>query len=159
MTREIETVPYLLTTKYSSISEAVSGVRCIEKDTNKLENINGKIVTGYRFNGHSLIFSFDNNSYLKVSIGNSSIDWDVVFEEPLMISENLDDAILFKTNGVEDFLWEWKNLLNSFIGKQIAISPSDQYLFLFVRGIGDYMFNACANKANLKEVFLYISET
>lgn len=54
--------------------------------------------------------------------------------------------------------WNWGQILNSIIGRQVAISPSDQYLFVFTKDSSVFMISTLVDRENDKVQYLMISE-
>ncbi|MCG8486488.1 MAG: hypothetical protein MI756_03385 [Chromatiales bacterium] len=146
---------------YASISEAVSVTTIVPASEKiKCESINGHLVLGYQFNGSCLVVSFDNGKYLVVFPGKEKIEWDVVTDKPTfneqIHSENSD--IIFELPSGNHFSWDWEKILDTFVGRQVAISPSDQFLFIFYRGGAEYIFTSLLDKEDINRQYLLISE-
>jgi hypothetical protein len=146
---------------YASISEAISVSKSICASRKmKCESINGHIVHSYQFNGVFLVLSFDNGKYLIVFPGKEQIEWDVVADKPEMIGQinSCDSDTIFELpNGVQ-IVWNWKETLDTFVGRQVAISPSDQFLFIFYREGPEYIFTSLVDKKDTNRQYLLLSE-
>ena len=79
-----------------------------------------------------LVVKFDNEKYLTVAIGNNKIIWDVVSEKPSIEDKVIEKDIYFEFSSGKNKAWDIEVILDKFINKQIAISPSDQYLYSLV---------------------------
>ena len=139
MTRIIRVVDGFCANEYDSFAKAVAAATKIaELNESKLAAINGKIVMDYQFNGDFLVISFNNGQYLTVSPSEKSIDWDVVSIKPQINEKIIEENVYFELASGTKILWDWKTTLDSFVGKQVAISPSDQVLFIFARSGNEY---------------------
>jgi hypothetical protein len=96
-----------------------------------------------------------NRKNLTISAGKQVIEWDVVSVRPNDIGEIKEQNVYFEFKNGKKIFWDWKMILDSFVGNQIAISPSDQFLFIFPRGGDEYMFDELVD--NLGNRFLYLS--
>lgn len=143
-----------------SLSDAVTV--SIDKDglnKPKFDLINGRKAVRYKFNGFKLVITFENGMYLIVSPGDNLIEWDIVSVEPEIGNEEDLQNIFFEFENGNKISWDWKRILDSFIGKQVAISPSKQYLFIFAKDGDEYMFDAYKDFKNKNVQYLVISET
>jgi len=145
--------------EFSSLLDAVNASASdIKPKKSKVELINGKVVTAYKFNGTVLVICFENDNYLVVSIGEKRVNWNVASTKP-NIGTQLDECkVFFQYPNGDKTLWNWKNILDGFIGKQIAISPSEQSLFIFTRGGDEYLFDVLIDVENNNSHFLNLSE-
>jgi hypothetical protein len=148
---------------YSTMSEALLASKEATEASSKekCNVINGHVVLDYEFDGTCLIIHFYNGKYLIIHPGSEKIEWDVLKNKPnnILNSNQSNEGITFELSNGEKFPWNWKEILNGFIGKQIAISPSDQYLFIFSREGPEYMFYSLIDDENSKKQYLMISET
>lgn len=159
MTKLVQVTQGIIAREYNSFSEAVgSAARCTQSAMNKCDMINGKTVVDYQFNGTSLVIKFDEELYLLISAGEISVVWDVLVAKPSVKKFMSCQGIIFEFPSGEKLPWNWKVILDDFIGKQVAISPSDQYLFIFTRSGPEYMFDVFWDKGNPVIKYLYISE-
>ena len=146
--------------EYDSILEATTA--SAQKNIlskSKCESIKGKTFLDYKFNGASLSIHLDNEKYLLVSIGDKAIEWDVVSNEVDIQGQIKGEDVFFEFPNGDKELWNWERILNGFVGKKIAISPSDQFLFIYALGESEYMFDILIDSENLKNKFLFISES
>ncbi|MCP3689953.1 MAG: hypothetical protein GY784_16230 [Gammaproteobacteria bacterium] len=150
----------IIATGYDSLSAAISvstRIRDSKKDLCKL--INKKVIVGYQFNGASLVLEAKDNIGLVVSMGKNAVEWDVVSHVPNIEKAKRDiNNVVFEFSDGERFFWNWKEILDEFIGKQIIVSPSDQYLFIFIRDNKDYMIDYLVDINDPRNQFLFISE-
>lgn len=125
----------------------------------KCELINGKVLIDYEFCGDFLTLCFENNKYLIVSPGGRSINWDIVTIKPTnkYAIKNQKTYLVYRNAG--KVIWDWKNVLDGFVGKKVAISPSDQYLFIFSRDRVEYMITYVVDKNNPENKLLTINES
>lgn len=145
--------------EYVSFSNAVDAAKKTEVvNAEKLEMINGKIVKDYIFRKNFLYLHFDSGVYLTVSIGEEAMLWDVVSTKPEVSESVFVPDICFEFSSGSQVSWNWKEILNSFIGKQAVISPSDQLLFIFYRGGAEYLIDVWANKKDPSDRYLVVSE-
>ncbi len=144
--------------EHSSIHEAINLAKIIS-DPRKSECglINKQVVTGYQFDGIFLVISFENNLHLTVSPSEDRIKWNVVTEKPNIGTVPLEKVYFELSSGVK-FLWNWQSILNNFVGKQIIIAPSDQYLFIYRKDGIEFMFSYYVNTENSDDQYLSISE-
>ena len=157
MDRVIQVTQCFYPKEYKSLSEAIEVATLKKSEKSKSELINGKIVVGYQFNGESIIISFDNRKYLTISSGKKSIEWDVVSIRPKITKKAIEQNIYFDFENGDRVFWDWKMILDSFVGKKIAISPSDQFLFIFTQGGEEYMFDVLVDNFNNKFLFLSLA--
>ncbi|MDE1461027.1 hypothetical protein [Spartinivicinus poritis] len=158
MKKVIQVTQKIRANEYNSLSEATAASDRESIDKNKASLINGKVVVNYQFDGLNLILEFNNGNYLKVFAGINSVEWDVLLTKPTISDLNLQSNISFEFPSGDQVFWNWKAIFNSFIGKQVAISPSDQFLFIFSRGGKEYIFNHLVNKNDPDDHYLYIGE-
>jgi hypothetical protein len=160
MSRVIRVASGIAPVAYSSLSDASSAAEeKILDSKKKCSLVNGRFVTGYSYSKDALVIDFDNDWHLLVSVGDNEIRWDVVLEKPSLHGGELGESISFQLSNGETMRWEQSTILDGFVGKQAAISPSDQYLFIFARNEAEHMFSVFVNQENLSEKFLVISVT
>jgi len=124
----------------------------------KFDLINGRIAVRYKFDGTKLVIAFENGMYLTILPGNNLIEWDIVSVEPEIGNEEDRQNIYLEIQNGNKILWDWKRILDSLVGKQVAISPSKQYLFIFAKDGDEYMFDAYKDIKNPNVQYLVISE-
>ncbi|GFM77212.1 hypothetical protein [Pseudomonas cichorii] len=143
---------------YDSLPNAVALSRVTKERKEKCDLIGGGFVVAYELGGDSLVLSFNNGWHLVVSAGDNRVDWDVVPVKPA-IKEGGRKGVVYRLHpDGEIVLWKPRIFLNKLLGKQAAISPSNQYLFLFVRDEADYIFDFLINVDIPDERFLFLSE-
>ena len=144
--------------EHSSFSAAVTSSKSIN-DTRKseLELINKQVVTGYQFDGRLLVLSYENNLHLIISPTEELIEWKIVSKIP-EIGKVTKGTIYFELSSEIRFLWNWREILDNFIGKQIIIAPSDQYLFIYEKNGVEFMFSYYINTEDADEQYLSIGE-
>jgi len=148
-----------LANEFNSLLEATTAsVNKNILNKSKCKMVNGNTVLDYKFNGFSLSVHLDNGMFLLVSLGDQSIEWDVVSDEIDMQGLIIDHDIYFEFSNGDKVMWDWKKILDGFVGKKIAISPSDQFLFIYALGEKEYMFDVLMDRENLIDKYLYISE-
>ncbi len=120
--------------KYASHSTFEASIAAAQKACKKAEEkcslINGVVVTEYQFNGNKCIVSFENNLHLSVSPGKYSKKWEILDTKPNIGKFESSDTLLELPNGTQ-LVWNCDSVLDKFIGKKAAISPSDQRLFIY----------------------------
>ena len=159
MEKLIRVTQAFLANEYNSLLEATtSSANKNILNKSKCEMVSGNTVLNYKFNGVSLSIHLDNGKYLIVSLGDQLIEWDVVSNEIDMQGQINDHNIYFEFSNGDKVQWDWKIILDGFVGKRIAISPSDQFLFIYALGEKEYMFDALMDRENLIDKFLYITE-
>ena len=145
--------------EYDLMLEAVEAAKVKENlYKTKLDLINGKILKSYQFGGNALVLCFSDDLYAVILPDQNSIYLDVVFDNPKINNISAEQNIYLELSCGLKILWDWKNVLDSFVGKQVAISPSDQVLFIFYRGGDEYLITFYVEKDNPKKQFLTISE-
>lgn len=152
MSLVIKVEPAILPKSHRSFSSAIKRASKPE-----VKSINGQVVLGYQFDGSKLLLLLNNDVVVRISIGNNAIDWRSnkgSCLERLTAPEN----VVFEFPGGEIFPWEWKECFDSFVGKKIALSPSEQFLFLSCEDKREYMFNAVVSISDASTKFLYLSE-
>lgn len=159
MSHTIRVLASIRPNNHESFSDAVDiDVEKTGLDKPKCDLINGRKVVNYQFNGTSLKISFENEMHLIVSLGENLINWDIVTIEPKIENQIIEQKIYFDYGNGNKISWDWKNILDSFLEKQIAISPSDQYLFVFTKHEDEYMFDVFEEKENPNNKYLVISK-
>ncbi|MDH1007561.1 hypothetical protein N5J43_01510 [Pseudomonas nicosulfuronedens] len=119
--------------------------------------INGKIFHQYAFNGRELVISTRDNAYLRIFSEDEILKWEVR-STPLAIGPlSPTETTSFQLPNGKVLPWDWKPTLDGFIGKQFAISASDQNLFLFWRGGEEHMISLLKNTSN-DEIYMLINE-
>lgn len=158
MAKIIKVEPGIFPVAYKSFEQAVSQKERRKFENQKLDMINGKVLAGYQFDGSNLILTFDNKINVIISIGDNSVIWSI--ESSFSGSEHLlneEDVVFEYSDGLMK-LWDWKSVLDKHIGKKIAFSPSDQFLFFYSEDKVEYMFSILINTNNMSDRFLHISE-
>ncbi|MFJ4145356.1 hypothetical protein [Pseudomonas sp. NPDC089734] len=156
MDRLVQVTPGIIPKGYNDLSDAVFSAGNLESER-KCNLVNGRVLVGFECDGSSLVLRFDNDWCLWVSVGSNKVDWDVMSETP-SLGEAQDEDVFLKYPSGNVVCWNQRRFLSGLLGRQIAISPGEQYLFLFVRGVADYMFSVLVNQDCLCGVFLFISE-
>jgi len=144
---------------YNSMSEAVAAAKQKEKVYKaKLDLINGKVLKSYQFSGSKLVLFFGNDLYAVISPVQNAINVDVVSYKPRIDVISGEQDVYLELPGGTKIVWDWKRVLDNFIGKQIAVSPSDQVLFIFARDEGEYLITFYVECGNNKKQLLCISQ-
>lgn len=152
MTRVVKVKPAILPKAHGSFASAVK-----ETSRYEMKSINGQALLGYQFDGSKLFFLLNNDVVVRISIGNNAIDWSSARGtnlERLTPPEN----IVFEFPGGEIYPWRWEECFDSILGKKIALSPSEQFLFLSCENNREYIFNAVVSMSDESARFLYLSE-
>jgi len=145
--------------QYDTLSKAIDAGKSNIELKVKSKLINGQVVLGYQFNGTTLSIGFTNDKYLVISPGNYCITWDVVDKAPIIENRPLEQRVIFEFPNNKRAKWEWEEILDSFVGKQVAISSSDQFLFIFSRDSSEFMFESLVDQDNVNFKYLNISES
>jgi len=144
---------------HSSMEAAIAASR---RDLKNYNEIKGKRVTRIDYAFSTIRIYFENTDFLAIiEIADNRIDCIITQENPDTLSSaapTLPDQIKLDFSGtVVD--WDRVRFFDQFIGEIVALSPSDQYLFLFVKGGAEYMFDYLIEKNNNCAPFLYLSES
>lgn len=159
MDKIIRVVEGFCDNEYDLMAEAVAAANVKAKlYKTKLDLINGKILKSYQFGGNVLVLCFSDDLYAVISSDQNSIYLDVISDDPKIDNISAEQHVYLELPCGLKMLWDWKNILDGFIGKQVAISPSDQVLFIFYRGGAEYLITFYVEKDNPKKQFLAISE-
>jgi len=159
MTNIIHVTLGIIAKEHNSFSEAVTTGQSISPEESS-DLINGQRVVQYWFTGTDLIIGFENGYYLMATPGDNKISWSVSSYRPEVKEQVLttENNVNFELPSGSKISWKWKQVLDSFIGKQFAIAPGDQYLFFHVRDMGEYMLDVFINNTDPAVKYLLISE-
>ena len=124
----------------------------------ELALINGQILVAYEFNGHDLVLRLDNTECCYISIGINCITWLVGDNILLSDKSNPSLDITFEYPTGETQVWDWKIKLDGLIGKKIALSPGDQFLFLYSEDKKEYIFDCVESVIDPAMKYLYMSD-
>jgi hypothetical protein len=142
--------------EHGSFGETVQAAQQKNKEI-EASGINGKIFHQYAFNGRELVISTRDNAYLRIFSEDEILKWEVR-STPLAISSlSPTERTSFQLPNGKVLPWDWKPTLDGFLGKQFAISASDQNLFLFWRGGEEHMISLLKNTSN-DEIYMLINE-
>ena len=145
-------------TEHSSFDAAIASSK---HDLQYYEEVKGKRVVKIEYTPSVIKISFENTDFLAIiEIADNRIDCTITQEIAAHLSTatpTIPDHIRLDFSGtiVE---WDRVRFFDQFIGKIIALSPGDQYLFVFVKEGADYMCDYLIEKNNAYEPFLYLSE-
>ena len=120
--------------------------------------VNDQVVEGYAFYGDRLSLRFSNDKYLHIFPGVNRVDWYVSAEPTLNRAPLESEQVTFQFPDRSAMDWSWKTILDGFIGRQAAISPSEQWVFIFYRGGVEYMINVLQDASDRQRSYLLISE-
>ena len=158
MNRKLNVKSGISPTGHSSIDAAIASSK---RELQNYKEIKGKRVVEIDYSPSAIKISFENTDFLAIiEIADNRIDCTIIQEIP----DHLSSATPAIPDQIKlDFLgtivdWDRTRFFDQFIGKIIAISPSDQYLFVFVKGGAEYMCDYLIEKNNAYEPFLYLSE-
>ncbi len=114
-------------------------------------------VESYIFSGDRLVLSLDTGNCLEIYPEDERIGFRVSTEKPDIQSlEWVPGVVLRFAHGFE-LEWDWKKYLDALIGKQIALSLSEQALFILIRGQKDYyMIDYCRDAEDTNKNYLHI---
>lgn len=143
--------------KYDSFEETA---QASHKKNEEIANagINGKVFLSYEFNGTELVIETDNSNFLYILSDNGSITWRAGTSRPSIVHRTLEDKTIFQLPSGRKISWSWKETLDKFIGKQFAISSSDQDLFIFWRGGAEHKISLLKSISS-NDFYLILSET
>lgn len=145
--------------EYNSMSEAVAAAKQKENVYKvKLDLINGKVLKGYQFNGSTLVLFFANDLYAVIAPGQNAVNFDVVPHKPRIDVLSGEQDIYLELPCGTRIVWDWNKILDNFMGKQIAVSPSDQVLFIFARDGDEYLITFYVEYDDPQKQLLYISQ-
>ncbi|PUA26869.1 MAG: hypothetical protein B0W54_20815 [Cellvibrio sp. 79] len=150
----------IIKVKLGIIAEAHDSFFSATKELSKQEfnAVNGRILKSYEFNGHELIIYLDNHKACYVSTGENRINWILADSFQLNDKCHIPTNIIFEYfNGVQE-PWDLSNKLEKLIGKKIAFSPSEQYLFLYSEDKGEYIFDFVINEVDESVKYLCFSD-
>ncbi|QZX85579.1 hypothetical protein [Metapseudomonas otitidis] len=142
--------------EYDSFEGSIQASEKRKKNISE-EKINGKIFKNYEFNGKELIIETENKYFLYISTRHEAINWKISTSRPSIKQIKISTQIIFQLPSGEKIPWNWKKKLDSFLGKQFAISASDQDLFIFYRNGEENIFSLLKDSAN--QHYLLLSET
>ncbi|WP_431483491.1 hypothetical protein [Pseudomonas solani] len=142
--------------EYNSFEESIQASEKREKNISE-EKINGQLFKDYEFNGEELIIETENNYYLHISPRYEAISWKISTSRPSIEQKKISTQIIFQLPSGEKIPWNWKEKLDAFLGKQFAISASDQDLFIFYRNGEENIFSLLKDSTN--QHYLLLSET
>lgn len=147
--------------EYNSYNTFDAAIGAAKKSREKIKEecslINGVIVTEYQFNGSECVVSFENNRHLLVSPGKSSIKWEIIETKP-NIGKLVNKEIKLELSSGLQINWNWKEVLDKFVGKKAAISPGDQLLFIWSEDRVEHVFDFCVDRNNSSNKYLTIGE-
>lgn len=147
--------------EYNSYNTFYDAIDAAKKSREEIKEecslINGVVVTEYQFNGSECVLSFKNNRHLLVSPGKSSIKWEIIETKPSIGNIENKEIKLELSSGLQ-FKWNWKEILDKYIGKKATISPSDQLLFIWSEDRVEHVFNFCIDGNNSNNKYLTIGE-
>lgn len=136
----------------------------VNKSRATIENYNeitGKAISEVYYSPDLLIIRFDKTEYnICLSIGENKIICNI--SERTVTNARATDTVIpdsltleFNKFSVE---WDKKRFFDNFIGKSMRVSLSDQYIFVYVDGMADYMCDYLIDKDGKYPPFLYLSE-
>ncbi|WP_315809005.1 hypothetical protein [Pseudomonas sp. C9-3] len=142
--------------EHNSFAASAHENRQINKEID-VSGINGKIFNHYSFNGTELVVCTDDSTYLHIFSVGEGVNWEVRSTSPSINERSSSEEITFRLPSGTEIPWNWKETLDGFLGKQFAISASDQNLFLFWRGGEEHMISLLKNMSN-DEIYMLINE-
>lgn len=135
-----------------------------KKDIENHGNIREKKVSKVDYFPNNIFIYFDETDYyIHISIGDNQILCTITKESKLKLSNadynkrQIPKKVKLDYSGVT-LDWQSEIFFSKFIGKMIALSPNDQYLFVYVKDEADYICEYLLDKNNEYEPFLYLSE-
>lgn len=159
MDKIIRVVSGICDIEYDSFTEAIAASKQrAGLLRTKLNLINGKVLREYQFNGSRLILHLSNEVYAVIFPSQNLVCLDVVLYEPELDSLLNEQKTYLELPGGTRMLWNWKKILDNFIGKEIVISPSDQVLFIFFKGGDEFLITYYKEEGNLTNQYLSIAQ-
>jgi len=158
MSLKLEVKPGIEPIAYDTLEEAVSpNVGSISN----YEQIKGKRVSGTQYSSDTLTLLFDDTNYVvNLTIANNRIDCDISQDRkttPSNSKHQIPGVLDLDFSGTS-VTWNRELILNNFIGHVIALAPSEQYMFLYVKDVGDYMCSFLVAENENYSPFIYFSE-
>jgi hypothetical protein len=129
---------------YDSFEKAVLGPKernVLAKNDNK--KIMGSTIITYFYNGYELALIFSNKKVLLIDLSEKCVCWKIIDQASFDFSKYpLPDYFVLEYPMGATCEWKWKEILDKMIGKSFkAIAPSDVFIWLYVEGCDDLMFN------------------
>lgn len=148
---------------YSSLAEAVKGSSSGSKDNlrESRNKIKGKRVSDVNYTGDCIVIKFSDSEQMAfITIGDNRVNCNISTDKNYLRADRYSSFpesvnLRFGSDFTEE--WNWEKVLLSLIGEYIALVPSDQYLFLYVKDGSDYMFDFLVDKNCKYNPFLYLS--
>ena len=156
----IEVIPLINSNEYSTLSSSVeASLKKTENNNIKVNLVNGHNLISYGYKGDELYLFFSNGKYLVVSIGNNTINWNIINGKPFENDDLIKSNLVLKLPDGDEYDWGCK-ILNQMLNKKIIISPSDQNLFIFTDEERiEYMFDAYCDRTNKNNRFIFLFES
>jgi len=152
MVKSIKVRPGILAKEHDSFFSAI-----IEQQKESLNLVNGRAVNAYKYNGDQLVLCLDSGVFILIFAEKDFISWKVIDESPSLGGRDFPRNITFEFPNGDEYLWRWEVEFNQFVGKKIAISPSEQFLFLYSENKREYIFNVLEDCFDAATKYLYIS--
>lgn len=145
-----------------SLSSSSQRKNQISETKPNCEDIKGKVVSRIEYGVIYILIEFDDSDLSAlISVGDNCINCVISNDHQNPItrfsSTSREDILLVFPSGMKRE-WKGKELFKSIVGERIALVPSDQYLFLYVKGGIDYVFDILIDAKSGGEPFLYLSE-
>jgi hypothetical protein len=105
-----------------------------------------------------LVLQFADALFAVIFPGQNLIELEVALHPPKLDSCLYEQDINFELPSGTRILWGWKTILDNFVGNEIAISPSDQELFIFTRGGDEYLITSYKEESNQNNLYLSVSQ-
>lgn len=144
---------------YGSFSESIFASKGSRGLVNDLDLISGRVAENYKFYESFLSIKFSNGKYLSVFPGPNRVDWKISDNEWIFDGDISNDNLILEFSSEERINWRWKSVLDDFMGKQVAVSPSDQLLFIFYRGGVEFVISVVEELDSPFKQILFISES
>lgn len=94
----------------------------------------------YQIGGSCVVLNFRNGLSLVIEAKERRVAWSVS-SDGIVLSVRAQRDVVFELPSGTRFEWDWKETLDSFVGNEVSIFPSDQLLFLCVHGLGEFAVN------------------
>ena len=128
----IQVRPLILAAGHKSFELAVAAAGDNVGNMEALSRLNGQVVSGFQFDGVTLVISFHNSLSLVVFPDHAAVQWQVLSDPPALEAAPFDDTVTLEFPSTLTVVWEWRATLEYFVGKELRLAPSDQYLFVIL---------------------------
>jgi len=139
---------------YRTFADAVHDPRSERPE----QRIKGEILDRYACDGSTLVCEFRNGLNLTVSCGDNRVDWRVG-EAKAEIGTAKIEVTEFELPSGTRADWVLTHILDDLVGKKVAISSSEQTLFIFAKDSPEYMFDFYVDSRDSSLRYLVLNES